>query len=179
MTWLRWRGQWATCRHKASTRSGPRWWRWNQRQTAVSRTSGSASSQSSPPSSPPAGPLRLLPQSLWTEQQNILTSKTPTSKYQPLKMVSYPEPRGLVCIQLQSRVSDGSEFRDDGWAVPQYKPETHGAQNWCKSGQVQLLVLHFTKVRIGNRAGCKWQRSGLVFTFAHLHNRLCLVNVLG
>lgn len=71
MTWLRWRGQWATCRRRASTRSGPPRWRWNRRQTAASRTSGWASSQSSPPSSPPAGPRRLLPQSLWTEQQNI------------------------------------------------------------------------------------------------------------
>lgn len=97
----------------------------------------------------------------------------------PLKMMSYPEPGGLVCVQLQSRVSDGSEFRDDGRAVPQNKPETHGAQDWRKSGQVQLLVLHFTEVRIGNTAGCKWERSGLVFTFAHLHNRLCFVKVEG
>lgn len=179
MRWLRWRGRWATCRRKASTRSGLRWWRWNQRQTAVSRTSGWASSQSSPPSSPPAAPLRLLPGSLLTEQQNILTSKTPTINYQSLNMLSYPEPGGLVCIQLQSRVSNGSEFRDDGGAVPQYKPKTHGAQNWCKSGQVQLLVLHFTKVRIGNRAGCQWQSSGLVFTFPHLHNWLCFVKVEG
>lgn len=92
-TWLRWRGQWATCRHKASTRSGPRRWRWSRRQTAASRTSGWASSQSSPPSSPPAGLLRLLPQSLWTEQQNIWTSKTPIINYQPLEGDVLPRTR--------------------------------------------------------------------------------------
>lgn len=43
--------------------------------------------------------------------------------------MSYPEPGGLVNIQLQSRVTDGGEFRDDGGAVAQYKPETHGTQN--------------------------------------------------
>lgn len=81
-----------------------------------------------------------------------------TRKWQLSKKMSYPKPGGLVSIQLQSRVSNGGEFRNDGRAVPKDKPETHGTQNWCKSGQVQLLVLHFTKGRNGKKSRLKREK---------------------
>lgn len=116
-----------------------------------------------PPSRPPtAAPTVTMD---WTTKHFSLL----TVNYQPSETMSYPEPGGLVCIQLQSRVSNGSEFRDDGRAVPQHKPETHGTQNWCKSGQVQLLVLHFTKMRIEKRAFLKGQRS----VYLHIYTSDC------
>lgn len=83
--------------------------------------------------------------------------------------MSYPKPGGLVSIQLQSRVSNGGEFRNDGRAVPKDKPETHGTQNWCKGGQVQFLVLHFTKGRKGKRADWKGQRSDQGINSLHIY----------
>lgn len=76
VTWLHWRGQWALCQGKASTHSVPRWWEWNQRRRAASRTSDWASCQFFPPSNHPAGRPVLLPLSLWTEQKNQLLRKS-------------------------------------------------------------------------------------------------------
>lgn len=143
--WLRWRGQWAPCRRKASTRSGPRWWRWNQRQTAVSRTSGWASSRSSPPSSPPAAPRQLLPGSLSTEQQNILTSKMPTIKYQSLKMCHTPNQEAWFASNCSRGSAMAVSSGMTGELYPSTNPKLMGPRTEAKVARYNFLF--FTLLR--------------------------------
>lgn len=92
----------------------------------------------------------------------------------PLRRWSYPEPGGLVGVQLQSGVSDGGELGDDRGAVPQHETKAHGPQHRCKRGQVQLLVLHFTKKREQSRL--ETQR---VWLSLYLCTCICCVQVKG